>query len=110
MNEDDFWKRMDPGDKRTLLVAGIVVASAFALSSSLPPPLIPAAMESLLFFSAFGAIIIALMRGEQPRAPHLTAWDQAMILILCSIAVGFLVDPVAVEQHLEMARTDAANG
>ena len=95
--------------RQTLLSVGLIASLAFALSSSLPLPVIPAAMNSLLFLAALGTMAVAALRRENPRDPdRLNGWDQSLILLLLAIGSGFLVDHHAVTQFVEAARTGAA--
>lgn len=94
-------------NRRALLTVAMTVALAFALSSSLPGPVIPAAMESFLFFGAIGAILVAMLRRDDMKAPRLTGWDQALMLMFLSLASGFFVDPTAVHEHLEAMQETA---
>ncbi len=63
-----------------------------------------ASLHGMLFYAALAAMVMAVLRRESFSAEHLTGWDQSLMLILASLAAGFLVDPQAVRTFTEGAR------
>lgn len=83
-----------------LLGAGAVVAIALAFASTVEPPFVAAMFSELLMFGALGFLLAAVFRRESARARHVTAWDQAALLLLFSLIGGLFVDPAALQQAL----------
>lgn len=102
----DDWDRQDATLGRLFAVA-LAAAAALAVASTMPGPLVAPAMRELLFFAAWGALLVALLRRDQPFAHEVTAWDQAAILLLLSLLWGFFVDPEAVAQALNEIAPEA---
>lgn len=88
-------------NRRALTAVALVIALVLALASPLPTPLVPVALESFMFYGAFGAAILAVFRGDHIRARHLTAWDQALMLLFMSQLAGFFVDAEAVHEVMD---------
>lgn len=75
----------------------LVTTLALFLSSTLPPALVPVALKGFLFWGAFGAVVLGALRGDSWRAPYLTGWDQALILLFLSKIAALFIDPEAVD-------------
>lgn len=88
-------------NRNALWTVGLTGGLALLLASMLPGPLMPAALNSLLFYAALGALILAVIRGDRWNAPHITAWDQALMLLFGSLAAGLFVDPEQVAALVE---------
>ncbi len=88
-------------NRRALMAVALVVALALLLASPLPSALVPMAVENFVFYGAVGASILAVFRGDVMRAPHFTAWDQALMLLFVSQLAGLLVDAEAVKEAIE---------
>ena len=83
-----------------LLGAGAVVALALAFASTVEAPFVAAMFSELLMFGALGFLVAAMYRRESAGADHVTAWDQAALLLLASLIGGLFVDPAALQQAL----------
>lgn len=83
-----------------LIAVAVAAAAALAFASLMPGPLVAPVMRDLLLVSAFGAVAAAALRREPLFAPAVTAWDQAALLLLLSLLLGFCVDPAAVAETL----------
>ena len=82
---------------QALLGVGFVIAACAFLTSFLPGPLALLMLEGLLFWAALGYMAKAFLRGERLRPDQLNSWDQALMALAASIAVGLFVDPSAME-------------
>jgi hypothetical protein len=62
---------------------------AFCLCSAAlgPVHLMPFAFAGLLFLAGIASIILAVLRGDQLLASHLTAWDEATLLFTVSLGL-----------------------
>jgi len=38
-------------------------------------------------------VVVAVMRGDDPNAPHLTPWDEAAVSLLVSIGLQWALGP-----------------
>ena len=89
-------------------IALMRIAMAFALSllmaSTAPAGLVLPFFNSMLFFWAVGASIVAAAMGERLLAPTLTRWDEAVACGLGCMVSGWFIDPAAVPQAVEAAR------
>ncbi len=96
---DRFGQKPDrPEDPmQALLGVGFVIAVCAFLTSFLPGGLALLMLEGLLFWAALGYMTKGFIRGERWRSDRLTSWDQALIILAASIAVGLFVDPSALE-------------
>ena len=76
-----------PGDSNTnrLLTCGLIGAMCLAFASFAPLPVVPFLLAELLRMAALGSTVEALLRGEAVFSPHLTAWDQAALLLAASL-------------------------
>ena len=82
----DGHRRRGPENRDRLLAAGLVAAACLFLGSLHPPGSAVAAMASLLIVAALAGVLEAVWRGEAPLAePHLTAWDQAAVLLALAL-------------------------
>jgi hypothetical protein len=98
----------DARNQRILVSTALVVTMALFLASSAPPQIAAASLRGMLFYAALAAMVMAAVRRESFAADYLTGWDQTLMLVLSSIAAGFLVDPHAVRQFMETTRAAAA--
>lgn len=71
---------------------------AFCLCSAAlgPRHLIPFAFAGLLFLAAIASASLAALRGDQPLASHLTAWDEAALLFTASLGLRLWLGPFPV--------------
>lgn len=94
-NSDRFGRKPDRPDDpmQALLGTGVVFAVCVFLTSFLPGALALLVLEGLLFWAAMGYIAKALLNGESWSRDRLTSWDQSLLLLGASIAVGLFVDP-----------------
>lgn len=62
---------------------------AFCLCSATlgPVHLMPLAFVGLLFLAGIASTILAVLRGDQLLASHLTAWDEAALLFTASLGL-----------------------
>lgn len=90
-------------NRNALWTVGLTSGLALLIAAMLPGPLIPAALNALLFYAAVGALILAVIRGDALNAPHVTAWDQALMLLCGSLAAGLFIDPEQVAALVEEA-------
>ena len=98
-NSGRFGREPDHPDDpmEALLGAGMVFAVCAFLTSFLPGALALLALEGLLFWAAIGYMAKAFLSGERLSLDRLNAWDQSLLMLAASIAVGLFVDPSAVE-------------
>ena len=99
----------DPSLRRLFAVA-FAAALALAFASLIPGPLVAPVMRELLFFAAWCAVLVAVLRREEPFAQGITAWDQAAIFLLLSLFSGFFVEPAAVAEALNEITATAPPG
>ncbi len=94
-NSDRFGREPDQPDDpmQALLGTGLVFAACVFLTSFLPGALALLVLEGLLFWAAMGYVAKAFVTGESWSRDRLTSWDQSLLLIGASIAVGLFVDP-----------------
>jgi hypothetical protein len=71
------------------------MAAAFCLcfAALAPPELIPFAFAGLLFLAGVASVSLAVLRGDQPLASHLTAWDEAALLFTASLGLRLWLGP-----------------
>jgi len=74
------------------------MALAFCLcfASLAPVHLIPFAFAGLLFLAGITSLSLAVLRGDQPLASHLTAWDEAALLFTISLGLRLWLGPFPV--------------
>ena len=74
----------------------MAVAFCLCFAALAPPDLLPFAVAGLLFLAGIASISFALMRGDQPLAGHLTAWDEAAFLFTASLGLCLWLGPFPV--------------
>jgi hypothetical protein len=65
----------------------MVVAFCLCFASLAPPHVIPFAFSDLLFLAGITSTGLAVLRGDHPLAPYLTAWDEAALLFATSFGL-----------------------
>ncbi|KAA5605742.1 hypothetical protein F1188_08955 [Roseospira marina] len=88
----------------SLLRLGLFGAFALLVASTMPPTLMLATFQSLVWIGAIVSALVAAFRGEALQAPHLTRWDEAAVLMAASLLMGAFVDHKAVMQNAEALR------
>lgn len=96
----------EPANRRLFGIA-LVIAFALFFASFMPAALVAPVVKEMLFFGAFGAIIVASVRREALFADHVTGWDQAAVLLLVGTAAGFFVDHEAARTALAQLAASA---
>ncbi len=86
-----------PGDINREVVHRWLAAVAFCLcfAGLSPPAHLPLAFAGLLLVAALASAGVALVRGERPMSPHLTAWDEAALSLALGLGVGLWFAPAA---------------
>jgi hypothetical protein len=74
----------------------MAVAFCLCFAALAPPDLMPYAFAGLLFLAGVASISFAIVRGDQPLAVHLTAWDEAALLFTASLALRLWLGPLPV--------------
>lgn len=92
--------RAQDRNRRVLVSTGLVSLLALSVASFLPSVVALSAFSSFLFYAALGALLVALLHRESWRAPHLTGWDQAALLLALALFAGFFADPEAAREYL----------
>lgn len=77
---------------------------ALLLASTLPRELLVASLSSLLWVGGIVSALVAAFLGERMHAPWMTRWDEAAVLVLASLALGFFVDTQAMMEQVEQMR------
>ena len=74
------------------------MALAFCLcfAALAPPDLMSFAFAGLLFLAGIASVSLAVLRGDQPLAGHLTAWDEAALLFTASLGLRLWLGPFSV--------------
>lgn len=85
-------------------------AVCFFLASHTLPVLVLVTLHSLLLIAAFGSVLVAGLRLENPWAPVLTRWDEALMLMFMSFVALKFVDVEAVRMTLEKIAENASLG
>jgi len=88
----------------SLLRLGLFGSVAFLIASTLPQDLMAASLSSLLWVGAMVSALVAALLGDSLRARHLTRWDEAAVLMLASMVLGFFVDTQALVAQVEGLR------
>jgi hypothetical protein len=90
--------RRSPGEINREVLERSCMAVAFCLcfAALAPPDLMPFAFAGLLFLAGIASISLAVLRGDQPLAVHLTAWDEAALLFTASLALRLWLGPLPV--------------
>ena len=72
------------------------MALAFCLcfAALAPPDLLPFVFADLLFLAGIASLSLAALRGDQPLASHLTAWDEAALLFTASLGLRLWLGPL----------------
>ncbi len=96
----------EPGarTRASLIRLGLFASVALLIASTLPRDLMVASLSSLLWVGGLVSGLVASFRAEPIRVPHMTRWDEAAILMLASLALGFFVDPQDLAEHLNRMR------
>jgi hypothetical protein len=63
------------------------LAFCLCFAALAPLHLMPFAFAGLLFTAGIASISLAVLRGDQPLASHLTAWDEAALLFSASLGL-----------------------
>ena len=71
----------------------MAVAFCLCFAALAPPDLLPFAFASLLFLAGIASVSLAALRGDQPLAGHLTAWDEAALLFTASLGLRLWLGP-----------------
>ena len=74
----------------------MAVAVCLCFAALAPPDLMPFAFAGLLFLAGIASISLAVLRGDQPLATHLTAWDEAALLLTVSLGLRLWLGPFPV--------------
>jgi hypothetical protein len=72
----------------------MVVAFCLCFAGLAPPDVIPFAFAGLLFLAGIASMGLAALRGDRPLAPHLTAWDEAALLLVLSLGLRLWLGPM----------------
>jgi hypothetical protein len=90
--------RRSPGEinREVLQRCCMVVAFCLCFAGLAPPDIIPFALAGLLFLAGIASISLAALRGDQPLASHLTAWDEAALLFTASLGLRLWLGPLPV--------------
>lgn len=108
---NDWQRHSDDGNQKSLdalLIAGLVFALAFLLASFMPGPLVAATLQRLLWWSAMGFAVLALIRGEEWQWDCVNAWHQAAMLFVAGLIAGLAHDPEAAREFVQMKAQQAA--
>ncbi len=71
----------------------MAVAFCLCFAALAPPDLMPYAFAGLLFLAGIASLSLAALRGDQPLASHLTAWDEAALLFTASLGLHLWLGP-----------------
>jgi len=71
----------------------MVVAFCLCFAALAPVHLMPFAFAGLLFLAGIASLSLAALRGDQPLASHLTAWDEAALLFTVSLGLRLWLGP-----------------
>jgi hypothetical protein len=74
----------------------MVVAFCLCFAGLAPPDLLLFAFAGLLFLAGIASISLAVLRRDNPLAPHLTAWDEAALLFAASLGLRLWLGPFSV--------------
>ena len=72
----------------------MVVAFCLCFAGLAPPDLLLFAFAGLLFLAGIASISLAVLRRDNPLAPHLTAWDEAALLFALSLGLRLWLGPL----------------
>jgi hypothetical protein len=95
---DQHERRRSPGEINREALERCCMAVAFCLcfAALAPPDLMPFAFAGLLFLAGIASVSLAVLRGDQPLASHLTAWDEAALLFTASLGLRLWLGPFPV--------------
>ena len=84
-----------PEDLNREAIQRWLTAAAFCLcfAGLAPPHVILHAFAGLQFAAALACVVVAMVRSEDPSAPHLTSWDEAAFSLLVSIGLQKWLGP-----------------
>jgi hypothetical protein len=71
----------------------MAVAFCLCFAALAPLALMPFAFAGLLFLAGVASVSLAVLRGDQPLAPHLMAWDEAALLFTASLGLRLWLGP-----------------
>jgi hypothetical protein len=93
---DPHQGRRNPREINREALERCCMALAFCLcfASLAPAPLMPFAFAGLLFLAGIASASLAVLRGDQPLALHLTAWDEAAVLFTVSLGLCLWLGPL----------------
>ena len=74
----------------------MAVAFCLCFAALAPSDLMPFAFAGLLFLAGIASTSLAVLRGDQPLATHLTAWDEAALLFTASLGLRLWLGPFPV--------------
>ena len=74
----------------------MAVAFCLCFAALAPLALMPFAFAGLLFLAGIASVSLAVLRGDRPLAPHLTAWDEAALLFTASLGLRLWLGPFPV--------------
>ena len=92
-------------NQQSLFRVGLMFAIAFLLASSMPQPLMAAALSSLLSLSALVSAGLAAFMGDRLHASHFTRWDEAAAMLFASMVAGAFVDQEALAEAAAYVRS-----
>ena len=72
----------------------MAVAFSLCFATLVPPHLMLFAFTGLLFLAGIASLSLAALRGDQPLASHLTAWDEAALLFTVSLGLRLWLGPL----------------
>jgi hypothetical protein len=74
----------------------MAVAFCLCFAALTSPHVMPFAFAGLLFLAGIVSVSLAVLRGDQPLAAHLTAWDEAALLFTASLGLRLWLGPFPV--------------
>ena len=69
------------------------LAFCFCFASLGPGHLFPFSFAGLLLLAAVASTALAALKGDEPLAPHLTAWDEAAWSLTLSLGLRMFLGP-----------------
>jgi hypothetical protein len=93
---DPHQGRRSPREINREVLERCCMALAFCLcfAALAPPDLLPFVFADLLFLAGIASLSLAALRGDQPLASHLTAWDEAALLFIASLGLRLWLGPL----------------
>jgi len=98
--QPDQSKGINPNTS-VMIRTGLSMTICFFMATTMPPALMLASLQSLLFFGMFIFCGMAMLAGERMTAPHATRWDAAALHLFVSMLCGLFVDPQAILDTLQ---------